>query len=91
MPCSARAATRNGPLGASPQSADAVANQAILFGRGAPASDTTEAVLVNGAPGELRRRDGRPFSLLAFTIAGDRIVGMDIIADAERLGRLGIA
>jgi RNA polymerase sigma-70 factor (ECF subfamily) len=70
--------------------AAAVAGQAIMFGRGAPASDTTETVLVNGAAGELRRRGGKPFSLLAFTIAGDRIVGMDIIADAERLGRLGI-
>jgi RNA polymerase sigma factor (sigma-70 family) len=70
--------------------AKAVAGQAIMFGRGAPASDTTEPVLINGAVGELRRRDGRPFSLLAFTIEHDRIVAMDIIADAERLGRLGV-
>jgi RNA polymerase sigma-70 factor (ECF subfamily) len=70
--------------------ADAVAGQAIMFGRDAPPSDTTETVLVNGAVGELRFRDGQPFSLLAFTIADGRIVGIDIIADAERLARLGL-
>jgi RNA polymerase sigma-70 factor (ECF subfamily) len=70
--------------------AEAVAGQAIMFGRGAPASDTTETVLVNGAPGELRFRAGQPFSLLAFTIANGRIVRMDIIADTVRLARLGL-
>jgi hypothetical protein len=61
-----------------------------MFGRGAPASDTIETVLINGTPGHLRFRGGQPFSLLAFTIANGRIVGMDIIADAERLARLGL-
>jgi len=70
--------------------AETVAGQAIMFGRGAPASDTTETVLINGAPGHLRFRGGQPFSLLAFTIANGRIVEMDIIADAERLARLGL-
>jgi RNA polymerase sigma factor (sigma-70 family) len=68
--------------------AETVAGQAIMFGRDAPASDTTETVLINGTPGYLRFRDGRPFSLLAFTIAGDRIVEMNIIADRERLAAL---
>ena len=71
--------------------AESVAGQAIMFGRDAPASDTTETVLVNGALGEMRFRGGEPFSLLAFTIAEGRIVNMDIIADAERLGRLGLS
>jgi RNA polymerase sigma-70 factor (ECF subfamily) len=70
--------------------AEAVASQAIMFGRGAPASDVTEPVLVNGTPGELRFRDGQPFSLVAFTIAEGVIVEMDIIADTERLARLGL-
>jgi RNA polymerase sigma factor (sigma-70 family) len=70
--------------------AEAVAGQAIMFGRGAPASDTTETVLINGTLGHLRFRGGQPFSLLAFTIADGRIVEMDIIADAERLSRLGL-
>ena len=71
--------------------AQAVAGQAIMFGRGAPPSDTTETVLINGAVGQVRFRDGQPFSLLAFTIAHGRIVKMDIIADAERLARLGLS
>lgn len=70
--------------------ADAVAGQAIMFGRDAPAGDTVETVLINGSVGELRRRDGRPFSLLAFTIEDGRIAAMDIIADAERLAGLGL-
>jgi RNA polymerase sigma-70 factor (ECF subfamily) len=69
--------------------AEAVARQAIMFGRGAPASDMIETVVINGALGHLRFRGGQPFSLLAFTIAQGRIVEMDIIADAERLARLG--
>ena len=69
--------------------AEAVARQAIMFGRGAPASDMIETVVINGAFGHLRFRGGQPFSLLAFTIAQGRIVEMDIIADAERLARLG--
>ena len=48
--------------------AESVAGQAIMFGRDAPASDTTETVLVNGALGEVRFRGGEPFSLLAFTM-----------------------
>ena len=70
--------------------AEAVASQAILFRSSAPASDRTETVLVNGSPGLMQVRGGRPFSVVAFTIAGDRIVGMDIIADPERLARLGL-
>ena len=70
--------------------AEAVADQAIMFGRGAPASDTTETVLINGTVGHVRFRGVQPFSLLAFTIAHGRIVEMDIIADAERLARLGL-
>jgi RNA polymerase sigma-70 factor (ECF subfamily) len=71
--------------------ARAVAGQAIMFGKGAPPSDTVESVWVNGAPGELRHRDGRPFSLVAFTVADGRITKIDIIADSERLARLGLA
>jgi RNA polymerase sigma factor (sigma-70 family) len=70
--------------------AETVAGQAIMFGRGAPASDTTETVLVNGTIGLVRYRGGLPFSLMAFTIANDRIVGIDILTDSERLARLGL-
>jgi RNA polymerase sigma-70 factor (ECF subfamily) len=68
--------------------AEAVAGQAILFGASAPPSDTVETVLVNGGFGHLRVRDGRPFSLLAFTVAAGQVVAMDIIADPARLEAL---
>jgi hypothetical protein len=35
-------------------------------------------------------RGGRPFSVVSFTIADGLIVQMDIIADPERLERLGV-
>jgi len=46
--------------------------------------------LVNGAAGVLAIRDGRPFSVSALTISGGRIVAMHILADPERLERLGL-
>jgi RNA polymerase sigma-70 factor (ECF subfamily) len=44
--------------------------------------------LVNGTPGFVSLRDGRPFSVAAVTITGGRIVEIDILADPERLARL---
>jgi RNA polymerase sigma-70 factor (ECF subfamily) len=46
--------------------------------------------LVNGAPGCVNFRDGRPFSVMAFEVAGDRIVAIDILADRERLAELDL-
>jgi DNA-directed RNA polymerase specialized sigma24 family protein len=37
------------------------------------------------------RRDGRPFTIAAFTIRDGRIVEMDIVADPETLGRVDLA
>jgi RNA polymerase sigma-70 factor (ECF subfamily) len=45
-------------------------------------------VLVNGAAGVLCILEGRPFSVMAFTVRGGRIVEIDIVADAERLAQL---
>ncbi|HEU5385666.1 MAG TPA: sigma-70 family RNA polymerase sigma factor [Streptosporangiaceae bacterium] len=47
--------------------------------------------LVNGAPGLIMAPGGRLVVALAFTFAGDRITGIDVIADAERLAGLNIA
>jgi hypothetical protein len=46
--------------------------------------------LVNGAPGVVTLRNGRPFSVMAFEIADDRIVAIDILADRERLAALDL-
>jgi RNA polymerase sigma factor (sigma-70 family) len=47
-------------------------------------------VLINGAVGHVTTRDGEPFAVGAFTIAGRRIVAIDILADPERLARLDL-
>jgi hypothetical protein len=47
-----------------------------------------ERVLVNGVAGLLARKDGRPSSLLAVTVADGRIIEIDVLADPARLARL---
>lgn len=47
--------------------------------------------IVNGAPGAIFSRDGEPFSVLAFTISGSKILEIDILADPERIARLDLS
>ena len=47
-------------------------------------------VLVNGAPGYVVIRDGRPVSVGAFTVAGGKITEMDLLADPRRLAELDL-
>jgi RNA polymerase sigma-70 factor, ECF subfamily len=44
--------------------------------------------LVNGAPGVVTFADREPFAVLGFTVAGGRIVEMNVLADPVRLRRL---
>jgi RNA polymerase sigma factor (sigma-70 family) len=46
--------------------------------------------LVNGVAGAVSIRDGEPYTLAAVTIAGGRIVAIDILGDRERLRRLDL-
>src|SRR5450432_3932007 len=41
--------------------------------------------LVNGQPGLVCVLEGKPFSVMAFTIRGGKIAGIDIVRDPERL------
>lgn len=67
----------------------AVASQAMAF---RTVADTATRVLVNGLPGAVAwSPDGRPFSVLATTVRGGRIVEIDVLADPDRLDRLGVA
>jgi RNA polymerase sigma factor (sigma-70 family) len=69
--------------------ASAVAAQAATFSR---SGLSNHLVLVNGHLGFVSRRpDGRVFSVLGFTIAGGKIVEIDILADPERLSRLDLS
>jgi RNA polymerase sigma-70 factor (ECF subfamily) len=51
---------------------------------------TQRPVLINGAPGYVTLRDGKPFSLSAFTVREGRIVELDILADPDRLAVLDL-
>ncbi len=46
--------------------------------------------LVNGTPGLVIIRDGRPFAVLAFTLRDGRIAELDILGDPERLATLDL-
>jgi len=70
------------------QGAQAVASGAITF---SSLGLDVQPVLVNGVAGAVSLRDGRPFSVAAFTVRGGRIVEMDILADPERLEQLDLA
>jgi RNA polymerase sigma factor (sigma-70 family) len=69
--------------------AQAVMGQAAAFSKFALSN---QVVLVNGNIGLVcRLPDGRLFSVIGFTIAGGKVVEMDILADPERLSRLDLS
>jgi RNA polymerase sigma-70 factor, ECF subfamily len=47
--------------------------------------------LVDGVPAAVWAPGGRPRVVLGFTVAGGRIVGIDVLADPERLRQLDVA
>jgi RNA polymerase sigma-70 factor (ECF subfamily) len=75
-------------LTTSVRGAQTVATQALAFRR---LADTATRVLVNGIPGGVAwAPDGSPFSVVALTVKGGRIVAIDILADPDRLGELDL-
>jgi hypothetical protein len=76
------------PAGLAPvvRGAAQVAGRAQLFSRSAVSS---RHALVNGAAGVLSWQEGRLAAVLGFTIAHGKIVAIDVLADPERLARLG--
>lgn len=68
--------------------AEAVAGQALTFRNFAA---TATRVLVNGIPGGVAwAPNGRPVAVLAMTVKGGRIVGIEVLADPDRLSRLDL-
>jgi RNA polymerase sigma-70 factor, ECF subfamily len=67
--------------------AEAVARQAMNFRQ---LASFARPALVNGAAGLVVVRGGSPFAVLGFTVSGDRIVEIDILADPQRLARLDL-
>src|SRR5204863_8177077 len=69
--------------------AQAVAAQAATFSK---LGLSNQVVLVNGNIGVVSRLpDGRLLSVIGFTIAGGKVVEMDILADPDRLSRLDLS
>ncbi|MFC0533803.1 RNA polymerase sigma factor SigJ [Phytohabitans kaempferiae] len=62
--------------------AEAVAGQAFASGRLSP---FVRPALVNGAAGAVVAMRGQAQFVMAFTVAGGRIVAIDVLADPERL------
>lgn len=73
------------------EGADAVARGAKGFRRATAGDVDLRPVRVDGRAGLVGLRDGTPFSVLAFTIDGDRITDIAILNDPERLAALDLA
>jgi RNA polymerase sigma-70 factor (ECF subfamily) len=62
--------------------AAAIAEQAVLSRR---LAEHSVPILIDGRPGVAAVMRGRVVSIMAFDIAGGRIVGLDVLADQDRL------
>jgi RNA polymerase sigma-70 factor (ECF subfamily) len=67
--------------------ARSVARRAIAYSQ--PGAEL-RPVLVNGDAGVLVTLDGEPFSVMGFSVAGGRVVAIDVLADPERIDRLDL-
>jgi RNA polymerase sigma-70 factor (ECF subfamily) len=65
-----------------------VAGRALMFRN--PRSVLTPA-LVNGMAGVVVTIDGRPFSIMGFTVVDGRVAAIDALADPDRLSTLDLA
>ena len=66
---------------------DAVAKGAIEFSRlGAHNVDA----IVNGAPAAVAMLDGKPISIAVFTVAGGKVIALDVLADPDRIAALDL-
>ena len=68
--------------------AAAVAGRALPFTR---IAQVTLPALINGAAGVVTAADGRPITLVAFTITGAKIVAIDLIDDPRRIADADLA
>jgi RNA polymerase sigma-70 factor, ECF subfamily len=69
------------------EGARSIAEQAVLSGRLAAHSTP---ILIDGRPGVAAVMKGRVVSIMAFDLEGDRIVGLEVLADPKRLDALGV-
>jgi RNA polymerase sigma-70 factor, ECF subfamily len=67
--------------------AETVAARAMTYARLSP---YVRPAIINGAAGVVVVPEGRPFSVIAFTVRRGKIVGIDALADPERLAELDL-
>jgi RNA polymerase sigma-70 factor (ECF subfamily) len=65
-----------------------VAGQALASARLSP---FVRPALINGAAGVVVAAHGRPLFVMAFTVAGGKIVAIDVLADPDRMHQLDLA
>jgi RNA polymerase sigma factor (sigma-70 family) len=70
--------------------ATAVARSSLGGARARP-NILLRPALVNGAAGVIMMDGGQPFAVYGFTVAGGKIVEIDIVSDPERLRQLGLS
>ena len=61
-----------------------------VLARGRRFAGFAKPALVNGAAGLVVELQGRPFAVLGFTTAGNRIVELDLILDPAKLERVSL-
>ena len=74
--------------------AEAVRGAAAVAGRAFPftrIAQLTLPALINGAAGVVTAADGRPITLVAFTITGAKIVAIDLIDDPRHIAEADLA
>ena len=76
------------PAPAELQGADRVAR--LVLAQGTPRAPFGRPAVVNGRPGAVVVIDGKVEALVAFTIANDRVVGMDLLLDPAKLERVRV-
>ena len=69
------------------EGARTIAEKAVLSRR---LAEHSTPILIDGRPGVAAVIAGRVVSIMAFEISGDRIVGLDVLADPTRLEALGV-
>lgn len=68
------------------EGAEAVAQQVLA--RGSQLAHLARPAIVNGAAGVIVGKPGRPFAVVGFTVAGGRILEIDLITDPRKLTHL---
>jgi len=67
--------------------AEVVASNAMMFSKLAPYA---QPALINGVAGVVVAPNGNPYSVLAFTVRGGKIVAIDALVDSKRLAELDL-